>query len=54
MTSGHRKLFQDQMKDRMTLVAMAGLVSGMMMRNTIIHSGTPSMRAASTSDLGMA
>ena len=54
MISGHRKLFHDQMKVRITLVAIAGFDSGSMMRTMIRHSLRPSIRAASISDLGTA
>ena len=52
--SGHRKLFHDQMKERITLVAIAGLDSGSRMRRTIRHSDSPSIRAASISERGTA
>src|SRR5712671_1361385 len=52
--SGHRKAFHDQMKVRMTLVAIADFDSGNMMRTMIRHSLKPSTRAASISDLGTA
>ena len=52
--SGHRKLFHDQMKVRITLVAIAGFESGSRMRPMIRHSGKPSMRAASMSERGTA
>src|SRR5262249_33229543 len=52
--SGQRKAFHDQMKERITLVAIAGLLNGSMMRVTMRHSLKPSMRAASISDFGTA
>ena len=52
--SGQRKLFQDQMKPRITLVAIAPLASGNMTFQTMRHSARPSMRAASISDRGTA
>ena len=54
ISSGHRKLFHDQMNVRMTLVAMAGFDSGSSTRTMIRHSVSPSIRAASTSDFGTA
>ena len=39
--SGHRKLFHDQMKARITLVAIAAFGSGIIMRKTIRHSRKP-------------
>ena len=47
-------MFQDQIKARITFVAMADLERGRRMRRTILHSGRPSIRAASIRDLGMA
>jgi len=52
--SGHMKLFHDQTKARMTLVAIADLASGIITFQMIRHSERPSMRAASTSDRGTA
>src|SRR2546421_9424705 len=52
--SGQRKLFQDQMKARITLVAIAPLASGIMTLQMIRHSESPSMLAASISDRGTA
>ena len=52
--SGHRKAFHDQMKVRMTLVAIADFDSGSRMRTTIRHSLSPSTRAASISERGTA
>src|SRR2546430_16882768 len=52
--SGQRKLFQDQMKARITLVAIAPLASGIMTLQMIRHSERPSIRAASISDRGTA
>src|SRR5271166_2894227 len=48
------KAFQDQIAVRITLVAMAGLESGSMMRRMIRHSDRPSRRAASISERGTA
>src|SRR5439155_26211962 len=52
--SGQRKLFQDQMKARITFVAIAPLASGIMTFQMMRHSASPSMRAASISDRGTA
>src|SRR5437763_16305592 len=52
--SGQRKLFQDQMKARITFVAIAPLASGNMTFQTMRHAARPSMRAASISDRGTA
>ena len=52
--SGHRKLFHDQMKVRMTLVAIAGFDSGSSTRAMMRHSPSPSIRAASISERGTA
>src|SRR5436190_20953588 len=51
---GHRKEFHDQMKVRITLVAIAGFDNGIRMRVTMRHSPSPSTRAASISDGGTA
>jgi len=52
--SGHRKLFHDQMKARITLVATAAVDRGSMMRARMERSPRPSMRAASRSERGTA
>src|SRR5580693_1430868 len=52
--SGHMKLFQDQMNDRITLVAAADLASGIITFQMIRHSDRPSTRAASISERGTA
>src|SRR4030042_3789675 len=54
ISRGQRKLFQDQINARITFVAIADLESGNMIRQTIFHSGSPSIRAASIRDLGTA
>src|SRR5437868_6427212 len=54
MISGHRKLFHDQMKARMTLVAIADFDNGIMMCQMMRHSDRPSMRAASIKERGTA
>jgi hypothetical protein len=48
------KLFHDHTKVRMMFVAIAGLDSGRKIRKSILHSGIPSIFAASMSDLGIA
>ena len=52
--NGHRKAFHDQMKVRMTLVAIADFDRGSRMRVTMRHSLRPSTRAASISEGGTA
>src|ERR1700753_3857103 len=52
--SGHMKLFQDQMKERITLVATADLARGIITFQMMRHSERPSTRAASISERGTA
>jgi len=51
--SGHKKLFQDQMKPRITFVAIAALARGIITRQTMRHSESPSIFAASISEPGV-
>src|SRR5712691_2455693 len=52
--SGQRKLLQDQMNARITLVAIARLASEIMTFQMIRHSARQTIRAASISDRGTA
>ena len=54
MINGRRKSFQAHSAVRMAMVALIGLISGKMMVQKMRHVDAPSIRAASSSETGIA